>query len=496
MELRLEGEEATARLGEDIAAVIRAGDVLALKGDLGAGKSTLARALIRTLADDEGFEVPSPTFTLVQEYATVPPVAHFDLYRLSGPDELEELGFGELAARGAVLAEWPERGEGVLPSETVTVELEGSGDARRATIRGEGAFFKRISRSLAARHFLDASGWARAKRRPLTADASARTYDRVTMPGRAPVLLMNSPPLVLGPPVRDGLAYAEIAHSSRSVHAFVAIDEALRDAGLAVPRIEAQDVDEGFLLVEILGEEGILDAAGEPIAERYEAAGALLAAIHEHDWQPEIQTQAGFSYRIPPYDRGALMIEAELLLDWFVPWRDGVPASDTLRERFRAEWNGLIDRLEASEQSLVLRDHQSPNTFWRAAREGNDRIGLIDFQDALIGPAAYDVASISMDPRVTIPEALSEAVVTTYERARAGLPRFDPESFREACAICAAQRNTKILGIFVRLKLRDGKDGYLRHLPRIQAYLRRALAHPSLEGLRALYEAEGFLEDR
>ena len=86
-------------------------------------------------------------------------------------------------------------------------------------------------------------------------------------------------------------------------------------------------------------------------------------------------------------------------------------------------------------------------------------------------------------------------MIAAYERARGNDAGFDRESFREAYAICAAQRNTKILGIFVRLKLRDGKEGYLRHLPRIRDYLRRALAHPSLGELRALYEREGFLED-
>jgi N-acetylmuramate 1-kinase len=252
-------------------------------------------------------------------------------------------------------------------------------------------------------------------------------------------------------------------------------------------------VANGFLLLEILGSEGILDADGQPIPERYEAAGALLEKIHERDWSPEIHAKAGFIYTIPPYDRDALLIETELLLDWFIPWRDGKPASAELRAAFKAEWNRLITRLEATEQSLVLRDHQSPNTFWLADRQGSDRIGLIDFQDALIGPAAYDVASIATDPRVTISEELEAQVVAAYEKARNGSPRFDPESFREACAICAAQRHTKILGIFVRLKLRDGKDGYIAHLPRIRDYLRRALRHPALTDLRALYQREGIL---
>ncbi len=495
MELFLPDEAATARLGEDIAAVLRAGDVLLLQGDLGAGKSTLARALIRALGDDPDLDVPSPTFTLVQDYATAPPVAHFDLYRLRDPGELEELGLFEAADKGAVLVEWPENAGPVFPSDALTVTLTQQGTGRMAMLVGEGAFRDRVARSLDARSFLAKAGWEGASRRRLTGDASARSYETIRLGGAAPCLLMNAPPLVLGPPVQNGLAYAEIAHSARSVHAFVAVDEALAAAGFAVPHILAEDAGRGFLLVENLGGDNILDAGGQPVRERYEAAGALLADIHRHPWSLRIAARSGFTHQIPPFDRAALLIEAELLLDWFVPWATGQPASESLRAAFRAEWNRLIDRLEHSEQSLVLRDYHSPNIIWRKERTGRERLGLIDFQDALIGPAAYDVASLAMDARVTISAELEQAVVHAYEQARSGDSGFDREGFREAYAICAVQRNTKILGIFVRLKLRDGKDGYLAHLPRIRDYLRRALRHPALAGLKALYAREGFLDD-
>jgi tRNA threonylcarbamoyl adenosine modification protein YjeE len=107
LERFLADEAATARLGEDLGMALRPGDVLALKGDLGAGKSTLARALIRALADDAGLDVPSPTFTLVQSYDTRIPVHHFDLYRLSSAGEIDELGFDEALLQGAALVEWP-----------------------------------------------------------------------------------------------------------------------------------------------------------------------------------------------------------------------------------------------------------------------------------------------------------------------------------------------------------------------------------------------------
>ena len=132
----LPDEAATALLGEDLAAALRPGDVVALKGDLGAGKTTLARALIRALADDPDLDVPSPTFTLVQTYEARLPVAHFDLYRLGSPAELDELGFDEAAADGVALVEWPERAGDRLPADAIVVELTQLGDGRLARISG------------------------------------------------------------------------------------------------------------------------------------------------------------------------------------------------------------------------------------------------------------------------------------------------------------------------------------------------------------------------
>ncbi len=144
----------------------------------------------------------------------------------------------------------------------------------------------------------------------------------------------------------------------------------------------------------------------------------------------------------------------------------------------------------------MLRDFHSPNIIWRADRVGHDRLGIVDFQDALVGPSAYDVASLAMDARVTIPPDIETETRDAYVAARHAAGAFDEEGFLEAYAIMAAQRNSKILGIFVRLEKRDGKPYYLKHLPRIRDYLRRALTHPALGGLRAFYVAHGLLEER
>lgn len=496
LERLLADETQTARLGEDLALALRVGDLLALKGDLGAGKSTLARALIRALADDAGLEVPSPTFTLVQSYDTRVPVHHFDLYRLTSAAELDELGFEEALAQGAALIEWPERADGYLPKATVLIELVQHGEGRLARLSGQGVTFDRVARSLAMRGFLESAGWGQARRRHFIGDASARSYEIVTLAGEAPRVLMNSPRLVLGPPVRDGKPYAVIAHTAQSVSAFVAIDRALLAAGVAVPRIDAQDLDQGFLLLEHLGSEGFLDGNGEPVAERYEAAAQLLAMMHGKAWPHRMEAAPGVVHDVPPFDRDAMLIEADLLIDWYVPAISGEPASEALRSGYHKIWNALLERLQGSEYTLMLRDFHSPNIIWRGERCGLDRLGIVDVQDALIGPCAYDVASLAMDARVTMAPEIEKRTLDAYVAARHAAGGFDEEGFLEAYAIMAAQRNSKILGIFVRLEKRDGKPYYLRHLPRIRDYLKRALSHPALADLRNFHSAHGLLEER
>ncbi|RUM98559.1 tRNA (adenosine(37)-N6)-threonylcarbamoyltransferase complex ATPase subunit type 1 TsaE [Pseudaminobacter arsenicus] len=494
LERFLPDEAATAMLGQDLALALRPGDVLALHGDLGAGKSTLARSLIRTLADDADLEVPSPTFTLVQSYEARFPVHHFDLYRLSSPAELDELGFDEMLEQGAVLVEWPEKAGDRLPESAARIELLEQDDGRLARITAPAEVEARIARSFAIRDFLTRSGWGAAARTHFIGDASARSYEIVTRPGEQPRVLMNSPRLVLGPVIRDGKSYAEIAHTAQTVAAFVAIDGALHEGGVSVPTIDAQDIENGFLLMEHLGTEHFL-AAGEPVATRYAAAAELLAAIHGRQWPSRIELAAGVFHEVPDFDRDAMMIEVELLLDWYFPAMTGRQADETVRAGFRQVWEALFDRLEAAEKSIVLRDFHSPNIIWRADRIGHDRCGIIDFQDALIGPSAYDVASLAMDARVTVPLEIEATTLEAYIAARSAAGPFDAEAFAEAFAIMAAQRNSKILGIFIRLDRRDGKPGYLKHLPRIRDYLGRALAHPALAPLRDFYQRHGLEHD-
>lgn len=492
LERFLADERDTALLGEDIAIALRPGDVVALEGALGAGKTALARAAIRALAGDAGLEVPSPTFTLVQSYHVRIPVEHFDLYRIAAPEELDELGFEDARARAAVFVEWPERAVSRL-GETVRLAIAEEGTGRRVAVTGPAEALARFERSFAVRAFLESAGRGKAHRAFLMGDASVRAYETVTGDGEQ-LILMDAPERADGPLSHEGLAYDRIAHRAESVTPFVAVDILLRERGFAAPAIHAQDLDQGLLLLEDLGRESFLGKGGAPVPERYLAAAELLAELHQACWPAEVNVAPGRTHRIPPYDVAALAIEAELLLDWYLPFVTGSPADDAVRARFNALWRELFKRALRSERTLVLRDYHSPNIIWRPGRRGRDRLGLIDFQDAVFGPAAYDVASLAQDARATMSAELENAVVDTYCRARVRAGAFDRPAFEETYAIMAAQRASKILGIFVRLDRRDGKPGYLAHLPRLRGYLLRALRHPGLADLAAFYREAGFLE--
>ena len=489
----LADEAATARLGADLAAAAKPGDVFALHGDLGAGKTTLARGFIRAMAGDADMEVPSPTFTLVQTYEARIPVRHFDLYRLGGAAELEELAFEEDRQSGATLVEWPERAGDAMPADRIDVTLSHEGTGRRASISGPDAAMARIRRSLDIRAFLVRSGMADATRTFLLGDASTRAYETVALPGQPVRILMNAPRQPDGPPIRDGKPYSQIAHLAESVTAFVAVGKALRERGFCAPEIHSQDLDRGLLVIEHLGRDGVLDADGRPVPERYVAAAKVLADIHGKDWPRDMEAAPGVVHHLPDFDRGALAIETELVTDWYMPFEAGRPATPEDRADYAAAWAGVFDRLDRAEKSIVLRDYHSPNIIWRGDRSGNDRIGIIDFQDAMWGPSAYDVASLAQDARVTISAELEDEILAAYVAARQASGAFDREGFAEAYAIMAAQRNSKILGIFVRLNARDGKPAYLKHLPRMRAYVSRALKHPALAQVRAFFDSRGLL---
>ena len=226
--------------------------------------------------------------------------------------------------------------------------------------------------------------------------------------------------------------------------------------------------------------------AGAPRPERYAEAVRLLAKLHANPLPAVLPVADGIEHVLPPYDMEALLFETELMPDWYAPAIRNVSLSAAARAAFVDLWREALQAAIPDRPTWTLRDYHSPNLIWLPERDGLERVGLIDFQDAVMGHPAYDVASLLQDARVDASAEFELRLLGLYARERRGRdPAFDVGAFATAYALLAAQRATKILGIFARLDRRDGKPGYLAHLPRIEGYLARNLAHPALAGLRA-----------
>jgi aminoglycoside/choline kinase family phosphotransferase len=297
--------------------------------------------------------------------------------------------------------------------------------------------------------FLRKHGFGDATRVPLAGDASARRYERLTG-GPQPAILMLCPPQI-------------------GIERFIPVAKWLHQWRKSAPKVLHGDARIGHVLLEDLGDDlfsRVLAGGGD---ERllYGAAVDLLVDLQRRP--PPVD--------LPAYDDAWLLREAALLTEWYAP---DAPGDD-----YRAIWQALLPHARVGADCFVYVDYHADNLLWLPEREGHARIGLLDFQDARLGPPAYDLVSLLEDARRDVPPSLAEAMIERYLAARADL---EPEAFRAAYALLGAQRNCKILGLFSRLARRDGKPAYLELLPRVRGHLRRDPRHPLLAPLHAWFE--------
>ncbi len=489
----LEEEGEIVVLAADVAALVGPGDLVTLSGDLGAGKTAFARALIRLLTDEPDLEVPSPAFTLMQVYEGENfTIVHADFYRIEKPQELVELGFEESCEDALVLVEWPERAGDLLGADRLDIGLKLDKDRRQSyravTLTGMGSFAPRLARAKAIHDILERSGWNGAEREPMQTDASTRSYERLVKSDGQSAILMISPARADGPPLRYGKPYSAIAKLAEDIRPFIAIDQGLRDLGLSAPENFAFDVASGLAIIEDLGNQPLVDD-DSIIEERYAVAVTALAHLHAAHLPDTLPVEGGETYRVPIYDVDALSIEVELLLDWYIPYVACQQLASGAKATFINLWRQAVQDVLAARPTWTLRDYHSPNLLWLAEREGIARVGVLDFQDCVLGHAAYDVVSLLQDARVDVSEEAELRLLVHYARLRRETdPSFDMASFARAYAILGAQRATKILGIFVRLDERDHKPHYLAHLPRLEKYLAKDLNHPALAELKLWFE--------
>lgn len=343
--------------------------------------------------------------------------------------------------------------------------------------------------------FLKKSGWGDATVMPLPGDASTRRYARLAR-GDETAMLMHQPQSAesataaanAGEMERRALGYNAVARlAGADCGRFTAVAEYLRGRGLAAPRIHAADLAQGYAILEDFGDDLFVDvlSKGGSEQELYNAAVEVLARLHTQNAPAELP--GGFP--LHAYDEIALLAETDLLTEWFLPLALTRPATDQEVAEHRRLWRQALDGIAPAPPVFVHRDYHAQNLIWMPDRQGLARVGLIDFQDAVAGSRAYDLVSLLEDARRDVPPAVAEMATRHYFAVlRAHGLAVNEVQFRHEMAVMAAQRNTKIVGIFARLYKRDGKARYLALLPRVWRHLERDLIHPSLAELRAWYD--------
>lgn len=298
--------------------------------------------------------------------------------------------------------------------------------------------------------FLTTAGWASATQTPLAGDASLRRYIRLHRDGQ-PAMLMDAPP-----------------DTGEDTRPFIAIADWLTERGFAAPKILARDPDNGFLLLEDLGDDLLAEHARiapteEPVT--YAAAAEVIAALHGHT---------------PPALPSYLDQMAELtttVFDWYAPAYRG------RKPDLHAAMQAAIDTTLTGPQGFVHRDYHAENLLWLPQRRGLARVGLLDFQDAMLGPVEYDLASLIHDPRRAVAPRAAEAALAAFLAATGA----DPDETRARIAVCSVQRSLRIIGrVFTRLCLHSGRTSYLRFIPPTWVALQRELRHPALSEVRAV----------
>lgn len=310
--------------------------------------------------------------------------------------------------------------------------------------------------------FLRKHSWHDAERGRLAGDASFRKYDRLRG-NRGPAVLMDAPP-----PQED-------------VRPFVRIARHLFRHGFAVPDILAEDPEAGLLLLEDLGDDTYtrLLARGHDERELYALATDVLIALHS------LPSRDAIPEGVVPYGDSRLLEEVGRVNTWYRRLVDAPALSQEAEQAFTEIWRAALPLAWTVPTALVLFDYHVDNLLLIPGRTGLKACGLLDFQDAVAGPITYDLMSLLEDARRDVDPALIEDMKTRY---LAAFPNIAPEDFAASWAVMAAQRHARVIGTFARLKIRDGKPGYLVHMPRLWRYMDACLAHPALADLKDWFD--------
>jgi len=340
--------------------------------------------------------------------------------------------------------------------------------------------------------FLTAAGWSGATRHWLGQDASTRRYARLTAPGGGSAILMDAPQIE-PPPCPPGadeatrLAMgwnASTRLAASRVDAFALIAVHLREMGLHTPGIYAHDSENGFALLEDFGEgrefARLIERGEADETELYTTAAEVLAFLHSKP-APDAVTLNDETWPILDFDAVALRANADLFADWLHKHDGRARMTDADRARWETVRDGLIEQAMTFPRVLTLRDFHAENLLWLQHYKGRSRVGLLDFQDAVRGWDAWDLAMLTQDARREVSAEAREAAISHY----LDLTGKTREGLDERLAVIGTLNALRITGVFARLITRDGKPRYGDFMPRQQRLLAQNLAHPAAADMRA-----------
>ena len=344
--------------------------------------------------------------------------------------------------------------------------------------------------------FLHSAGLQTAALRWLPGDASTRRYARLCSPTGAALVLMDAPPAAESAPcgpaadaqTRRAAGYNALARlAACRVDAFVGAADWLRGVGLSAPQVWAFDVEGGLAVLEDLGDDLFarrVEAGADP-QPLYAAAVDVLSRLHAAP-APDLLPVPGTSgWPLLPYDALALKTGADLLLEWWPRFCSLPSFSAEAQAQWSALWAPVQARGEAGAAVFTHRDYHAENLLWLDGRAGLARVGLLDFQDAVRAHPAWDLLSLLQDCRREVGPELEQAMLARYLGGHDADARA---AFLSDYAGLAALNNARIVGLFARLVVRDGKPRYRAFLPRLWRLLARNLAHPDMAGLRAWFD--------
>lgn len=461
----------TTQLAQRLARFIEPGDTLLLQGDLGAGKSHFARSFIQALGTKQS-HIPSPTFTLVQAYDdTRLPLIHADLYRLKDASELDDLDLHDHFAHGVCLIEWPERAAAALPKTALTLHFTVTGEnTRKVELSGTGAWPRRLKQMLQPADtnraekdfagFVAKHGFAGAEIVPISGDASFRRYFRVK-DGNRTAIMMDVPTVIVD---EDGDMVDLIGNHKR-------IATWLEGCGLRVGKVIGVDVAQGLLLQEDLG--------STPLYDHY--AGTVDGAWLQTGVDALIKMNTAKQLDgLKHFDAPRMLKNVQLFTDWYLPMLRGHATTPDERARFLDAWAQVLVNFRNVAWGVQLRDYHSPNFMVLGPKPCLENLALIDYQDATHGPLPFDLASLLYDARIAVPRCLRDELLEYYI-TKTGV---EAKAFEASFYLIGLLRNTRILGIFVRLAQRDGKKNYLQKIPILLPYIQEALQHPAAAPVR------------